>query len=461
MMADPGGIWSKIDVAVLAVGPATTTGAAAASPPAAQAPRKSAKWRFWVLDAIATALWLYAAIKVFVFDIDAYLVHLLVPQARWVLDYRFLIFLVLLAMASALARKWRFLGGLLYVTFFPVVVVAWKIPRFLYRRRSWVAVFAVLNILTNLIRNYRYNLVVAAAALVAAFVIGASSWGLLVVVAAGVWATLLILSFGRAIWFSLNPSKFVDAQVTVLDKLVMSDTVAQQFWLAKDDWRTPQVKKLSRDQLTDLMQRMAQGVILNRVVYWWAYHLDSYRRSPAPFLFNALTYLWLFVEAVVAYALINAALFKVEPDSFRYSSAPGAFDFVHYAINTLLVGTVDYLSPRTPVALAIFDAAHLTGILFLVTFFATLFFVIRQTKQDQALQSSVETFRQRGREFEERFKGQYEVTIAEAIDRLKELGSGLIGIIAFFTTRIPPGFESGDQAESGSPAGTGRRTARR
>jgi hypothetical protein len=123
------------------------------------------------------------------------------------------------------------------------------------------------------------------------------------------------------------------------------------------------------------------------------------------------------------------------------------------------VGSVDYLSPKTPVALALFDAAHLTGVLVLVTFFATLFFVVRQTKQDEALRGSVEAFRQRGREFEQRFKEQYEVTIAEAIDRLGELRSSLLGIIAFFSTRIPPGFE-GDPDSGAALGATGSRAGR-
>jgi hypothetical protein len=192
---------------------------------------------------------------------------------------------------------------------------------------------------------------------------------------------------------------------------------------------------------------MAQGVILNRVVYWWAYHLDLYRRSPAPFVFNALTYLWIFFESVLAYALVNAAVFKIDPGSFRSVSAPGAFDFIHYAIGTLLLGAGDRLLPLSPAALAVSDAAHVTGILVLVTFFATLIFSVRRTRQDEALRASVETFRRRGREFEARFKGSYEITISEATERLKELGSAFLGVIAFFSTRIPPGFEKGDPAD--------------
>jgi len=82
-----------------------------------------------------------------------------------------------------------------------------------------------------------------------------------------------------------------------------------------------------------------------------------------------------------------------------------------------------------------------TGLLVVITFLATVLFSVRSTKQDDALRESVAVFRRRAREFDRRFADQYELTVAEAIERLKELRPAALGVVAYFSSRIPSDFE--------------------
>jgi hypothetical protein len=50
-------------------------------------------------------------------------------------------------------------------------------------------------------------------------------------------------------------------------------------------------------------------VLSHRLLSYWAYQLERYRRSAASMFFNGLAYLWLIVRMVLGLALINEAIF--------------------------------------------------------------------------------------------------------------------------------------------------------
>ena len=413
----------------------------ATNPPAGQAEvggRKGLPRFVW--DVLGTVLWSYAVIKLFLFDVDVYIVDRLLPQAHWVVNFRFVFLLVILAVWAWKTPRPRFLGRIAYLTFFPLVVVFWKVPRLVYQRRGWVAAFAALDLLTNLARDYRFVLSVSAAVSVAGIVIlvGAPSW--LYYLVAVILVVLLVVLYARALWRALSPSRFINSQVVLLDKFVDTD-LFPTLWAVKDELRGAQVSKFNKAQLNEFTQTMGMGVLVHRLMYWWAFQLDSYRRSPAPFLMSAATFTRLFIQAVAAFALINFALFRADPHAFKYTQAPGVFDFIHYAINVLVAGSVDYLTPTGGLALGAADLAHLTGLLVLITFFATVLLSIRSTRQDEALRHCVGMFRRRGRDFDQRFAQQYEVSVEEAMNRLRELRYGMLGVILFFSSRVPAEFE--------------------
>jgi hypothetical protein len=421
---------------------ATQGQVATAAPAAAASGTKRKSRRLWLLDAVGTIVWTYAIVKTFVFDFDVYLVQHYLPGAAWIVDSRFLILLVLVALWAAFGRRWWFLAGALYVAFFPLIVIFWKGTRLLFRTRSWVPVFALMDVLSNLIRDYRFALGSIAVGLVSAVVIVFATSRWLLIPAAVLWGGLLAVLFVRAFWRSISPSRFIRGQAVLLDRIVGSEQFSK-LWQIKEELRSPAVKKFDSSQQVEFVNNMAMGVMGHRLMYWWAYQLDAYRQSPAPILFTFLSYLRLFVAAVVGFALINAALFRADAANFAYSKNPGAFDFIHYAINTLIAGSVDYLSPKSALALAVSDTAHLTGILFFITLFATALLSIRSSKQDEALRASVEVFRRRAREFDQRFSEQYEVTVAEAMKRLKDLSYGLLAVILYFSSKVPEDFEAG------------------
>lgn len=113
-----------------------------------------------VITFFASVFWLYTLVKLFVFDVDVYLIKTTAPDAVWILNYKSFVFLGLLASLFLLGVK-EALSVVIYVVFFPFLVALWKLPRFLFRKKSWVLALAILNALIGFFQTFRRNLLVA------------------------------------------------------------------------------------------------------------------------------------------------------------------------------------------------------------------------------------------------------------------------------------------------------------
>jgi hypothetical protein len=431
-----GGLWDRVDITV---GLTRTT---ESSTSAQQARVKSNRWdryRWWIVNAIATAFWLYAVCKVFIFDIDQALLQRIWPQGGWLITYRFLVLLAIASVAALVLRKWAFFFWLFYFAFFPVITLLWWIPRTIYRARSWVALLAVMNVVTTLVTDFQYTLVTKAAALIAIVLMLLNVAPSVELVSAWALFVLLLIAYVRTVALVMRPSRFVAGQQRVIDWIVGSDGV-KAVWGLSDDLKAKDIVKFDSAQLTKFANAVVVAGAVHRAVLFWAYQLDSYRRGAAPYFFNLLSYLWLFVQTIVAFAFINLALFRADPQSFDYRVTPSLFDFVHYTINLILAGSIPELQARSHLAVALADTMRLSGFLVLISIIATFVLSQRQSRQDDQMKETIARIKARARQFDIEFQGQYEVPIDVAIERLRQAPGAFLRVVDWLSRQIPHDF---------------------
>ena len=125
----------------------------------------------WLREIAAILAWAYVFVKLFLFDIDTYLLKLIAPGSTWLLASG----LRLLAIALILASSWvilgnkRFLLSFLYVVGYPLVILFWKVPLFIVRR--WAEFLVLLPSLYDAILSFRATLVLYAAIAASTFAI--------------------------------------------------------------------------------------------------------------------------------------------------------------------------------------------------------------------------------------------------------------------------------------------------
>jgi hypothetical protein len=98
-----------------------------------------------LVEIIAATFWIYAVAKLFLFDIDNMIAHSLIPQYEWMLQLKVLAFLIAISIALFLVGKTNVALSSLFILFYPIVIILWKIPYFIWKQKSWIIAFSFLN----------------------------------------------------------------------------------------------------------------------------------------------------------------------------------------------------------------------------------------------------------------------------------------------------------------------------
>src|SRR5438876_10814981 len=91
----------------------------AVAPPSKPLPRVT----WWLRETIAVVVWGFAVIKLFVYDLDRYLVDAYAPGLRPVLDFRLFILLGLITSLWLILGNSRFRAFVAYVLLYPLVIL--------------------------------------------------------------------------------------------------------------------------------------------------------------------------------------------------------------------------------------------------------------------------------------------------------------------------------------------------
>jgi hypothetical protein len=138
-------------------------------------------------EVIAASFWIYVLLKLFIFDIDVYLVNKYLPDYAWLLNFKFFILIGTIAIIWLVTKNKHILSWSLYILFYPVILLLWKIPFFVFKQKSWIFAFALINAVISFFKSIKYNFIVFALFLASfAVVFGFSNEKLL-------WPAILVL----------------------------------------------------------------------------------------------------------------------------------------------------------------------------------------------------------------------------------------------------------------------------
>jgi hypothetical protein len=451
MTATPGSLWDKVDVVVLRDGEPETP--SKDPKPDKEASARQLRRHLRILDVMGVVFWLYVLLKLFVFDVDRELVEAVFPNSDGLTNYRILFFLAVLVLVVVLTkRKWIAILYIGYVLFYPLVVLLWKLPRLIYKTKSWLVALAAVNVITAVFRDFKFNIITKSLALVALLLILASDNALVLVPASLALVLLLLVTLYRSIKASLSGSRFLDLQKSALKRFGESDFV-EQFVHVPESLRDAELEKFDKDQMTEFVGKLGNGLLAVRVTYFWAYQLERYRQSQAPSFFTFLTYVWLFLISVITVWALNLSVLKIDPGQFDFATYPSNLQVLYYSFVSFALNGIPALEPVGDTAIVIKLVAGLMGLLLFGALVTNLLLVARK-RHDDELATTVEAFKGQARSLESEFDQEFEIAPEAALDWLREIGSGIVGLLGFFSSRIPADFFDPEKGKPGT-GGTG------
>lgn len=415
---------------------------------------KTWRWKAWFAAADCTGLviWAYAVLKLFVFDVDRQIVKAIAPSETWIVDYR--IFAVPIVLAIIGIFLWRVLALLFiaYVILFPFIIILWKVPWFIAKRRSWTLVMVSANVVSNAIRNIRYMAVSKSIWILCAGIILLLDGDVIVTFAAVCLMMLLTWSVYRATINAFQSNWFLRVQQSVIRRLMESGIFRSSWTITEKDLPAGSDEQdvvLTKEQAETLAGKIQAGAVVNRALYFWAYHLQDYKRTQSTLIMNSFAYAWLFIGSAFTFGLVNLALLKVDSSQFGFNSYPSNIAMIAYGMSTLFWSSVGDISADGDLAFLLVILAGLFGPLFLAVVVLNFLLTMRRERDESDLSDTIETLRDHARQHEAEFRADLRVSIAEAVDRLNRLG--LVGILAaaeWLSRDLPPDFIDGEEPQA-------------
>ncbi|WP_159391168.1 hypothetical protein [Streptomyces viridochromogenes] len=429
-------LWSKIDLSVQGT---SSHGAPSEGEDSSFESRWKAwpKWTVRLLDGVGSLVWLYIFVKLFIFDVDNYLIEKFLPGAGSILNYRFLFIggLFVLLILFSKGRRLKYL----YVSFFPFVVAFWKVPKWFYKAKSWVAVFTFVNVAATAIRHLKFNLITRFCAILALVGSAVISNRVLLAICAAYLGLYFFLLMTRTIWFSVRPSHFLKSQQKLIDHVSSASFVAQ-ITSVSPQLRDASIEKFSAAQLATFQSNLGMAVLCSRATYYWAYQLEKYRKSAAALILSTVAYSSLYLQGTIAFSAINWSILKIDPAAFSYSGNPSYLQVAYYS---LFNGAGSALTPVSGIAIFVKIATNIVAPLFITALVTQFLINRRQVEQDAAAQEAVAKIKTAGVELEKRFRQEYEISTEEAITRLQDLGeSFFMTVIVAMSSQLPPDYDS-------------------
>jgi uncharacterized membrane protein YdjX (TVP38/TMEM64 family) len=180
-----------------------------------------------------------------------------------------------------------------------------------------------------------------------------------------------------------------------------------------------------------------QNVVLyNRVCLFVSKKLRDYQRSGANVASYVLSLVVLLLFTVLSFALINYALFMVDPSLYQFTySKESFFSFVYYSAGSMFYAA-NGLVPVGPLSQAIQLVQFLCALV-LVGILITVIYALRNERYSNELAEVIASMRNESVAAEGVLARDFQFdSVDSAIEALQKTKAGMLGLILYLTNNL-------------------------
>jgi hypothetical protein len=383
---------------------------------------------FWTRELVAVSFWIYVICKLFIFDIDVYLILRIDSRLIWIAEYKFFLLIAIASIILLLTKNKSIVLWLLYIAFYPVLLFFWKIPYLIFKQRSWTLAFVFVSAIISLLRSLRYKFVAGTVFILATFfAVTFSNWTVLVVSIVVILA-VLFLSYARMSIFVFQPSSIFH----LYSKFIKASPDRVFTTLQDKDIRNLPVERLNDSQLELRRTSIQTLVVWNRALLFFSRKLRDYQESNLNAVAYSLNLLLLIGFTIVSYGVVNYAIFKLDSSQFSITTEPSFFIFLYYSFHVFIFGSIGEVTPAAFYS-RIASMSEQSLAIVLLFILISLFISVKSERYKQELTRTIEDAEETGRVLESRIQEMYRLTLAQALEEIRKMRSNLMTLILWLS----------------------------
>jgi hypothetical protein len=366
-----------------------------------------------LLSILSVFLWVYAVFKLVIIDIDVLFLNLISPDLVYILNFKFIFFLIVVFLASTILGIKRLFLNLAYLLFFPILLVFAYIPFWGFRLSGGFFLITYFNSIINFFRNTKMNLFKTIIYICGAiFVIHSRNWPLFSF-GCFLLSIHLISHFFERFITALKPSRYL-----ALDEKSLKTTLSSKFFLhytnvfpeedPDKDLNPINLRVVTqKSELSEKAFRHLEGILqytnalLNgaKILFF----LQKRKMYVFFFLFSITA---TFLLTVLTFSFLNFGAYLVDENSFTTTLKPGFFEFLYYSFSTFTINSVDIISPNSTLT-RIFSMIHVALNYVTFAFLLTIFFSTSSEEFQSNIDSMIFDLKETVRKIDEKFKNEH------------------------------------------------------
>ncbi len=388
---------------------------------------------FMIKELTAILFWVYAILKLFLFDIDLFLINTYFPSLKWIFHHKFLITLFLVTICVTVANKLNKLLWIVYILFYPIIFIFWRIPNLLYKTKSWIITIGLVNVLIIYCKSLRYNLLMATISLISIFLVLLISNKYIIGLSILVILNILLIIFINRFIRIFKPSEIYKIQSNMICDVL--DFHKDKYQLNKEI-KDVSIINLNETQLEQWRDNLQLAVIANRLCYYLASKLRDYQKSKASLVFDLINLLLLTLVTIGLFSVMNYGLYEINNNNFATTNQPSFFLFFYYSTKVLFGSGITEITPIMTTSMLLSLVENLFTVFLIGGVFLTLIISVKNERNINEIEEAINKIKKQGDEIDLLINKEYKITIDNAIKELDRLKSDAISFIYYLSKDI-------------------------
>lgn len=278
---------------------------------------------------VGFVVWVILFTKLFLFDVDTYVVNKIDPSLVWLLEYRWIGLVGTLFLGAILSRSRNGRNFVFQVVLFPLIALTWLFPSILLR--NWAMVIAFAPMLQELIANLRGVIIWNCLAIASGVLILACGNTYVLIGASIFLALFLARHYVREFRKTFQPSSvFADLAGVVRDSKATLIRMVTSDGLAKLCSEKPN-GSLEKDELLRHKAALQVAYIVQSGLLIAAEKFRDVARSRKLDLYFIASLAYTFLLTIVCFSFVYFSLYKIDHAYFSPQGPFGYFDFLGFS----------------------------------------------------------------------------------------------------------------------------------
>lgn len=377
-----------------------------------------------IIDIISFIIWFYIILNFFIIDLEIIIINYLVEDVSFFFYFRIIFTLLFLIFLFTILNKKSAISFLLYTIFFPIIILFWRLPKYIYLNEKWNLIFILFSFIFQLFSSFRLKLFLLFFFIISVLTIVFSDNHYLLSL-----SIILLILLVLIIYIRKFHSLFKSSNLTKGYSVFIENFEKNSYPVFKlgYDLSKISIKDLSDKQYQSWLQKLESTVLYNRLFLFISKKFGEYLNTKLYMLFIIINIISLMILTIVCFFMINLSLYKLNSYAFLSNEEFSIFDIFLYTVTTLFsLINISGLVPNNIYSEIVYIILSMLGYFMLIIFIG-LFIKIKGQREESDISNLVAMYNDEARKLEILMSKELQVSnISDAISELERAESALI-----------------------------------